>query len=259
MRMKIKDLMLKVFGEKKYLFLLSNGFQVLFHTGGLSKEYADVYFLRRYIRPGDWCIDIGAHLGYFTVELSRLVKPGGRVFAVEPMSKFNRVLQRLTALYRLRNVTVYPVALGGQGDYVEMGIPEIGRQKRYAYARVMSSNPGLQYIDSERVANKRGDDLFGGLTRLDFVKCDVEGLEFAVLSSMIGTIRAHLPILLCEFFDRGERIKLYELLRPLGYEAYDLVGRRWRGLDVYAEGQMISQNNYFIPAGRREALSGLFE
>ena len=119
-------------GEKRYLFLLSNGFQLIYRTGALGKEYEDVYFLKKFVRKGDYCIDIGAHLGYFTLELSRLVQPGGQVFAVEPMNKFNRVLKSLLLLahYKVSNVTVYPVALGGSGKYVEMGIPEIGRKKR---------------------------------------------------------------------------------------------------------------------------------
>lgn len=254
----IKELLLTILGEKKYLFLLSNGFQMLYRTGVLGKEYEDVYFLKKFIRKGDCCIDIGAHLGYFTLELSRLVRPGGEVFAVEPMNKFNRVLKGLLRRYNARNVTVYPVALGGSGQYVEMGIPEIGRKKRFAHARVMVSSPGLQYIETERVENYAGDQLFRELPRLDFVKCDVEGLEYSVFSSMIGTLTKHRPVLLGEFFERDQRIKLYELLRPLGYEVFRLDGNQWHPLDVYAEGNMVSQNNYFISDAHRARLGHLF-
>ena len=256
--MKIKELLLSILGEKRYLFLLSNGFQLLYRTGVLGNEYEDVYFLKKFIRKGDRCIDIGAHLGYFTLELSRLVQPGGEVLAVEPMSKFNKVLKRLLRLYKARNVTVYPVALGGTGQYVEMGIPEIGRKKKFAHARVMTSSPGLQYLDTEKVENYAGDQLFKDLQRLDFVKCDVEGLEYSVFSSMIETLTKHRPILLGEFFDTDQRIKLYELLRPLGYEVFRLDRNQWHALDVYADGAMVSQNNYLIPDAHRQRLSHLF-
>jgi FkbM family methyltransferase len=224
----------------------------------LGKDYQDIYFLKKFIRSGDWCIDIGAHLGYFTMELSRLVKPGGKVFAVEPMSKFNSVLGKLLASHKAQNVTLYPVALGGDGEFVEMGIPEVGQKKRFAYARVMESSPQLQYVESEKVKNWQGDQLFKDITRLDFVKCDVEGLEFKVMSSMIGTIRKYQPILLCEFFDRDERIRLFELLQSMGYQLFKLEGGKWRAIDVYAEGGVISQNNYFIPPARREQFRSLF-
>jgi FkbM family methyltransferase len=256
--MSIRKILLSTLGEKRYLSVMSQSFQLLYPTGLLGKDYQDVYFLKNFIRPGDTCIDIGAHLGYFTMQLSRLVKKDGKVLAVEPMSKFNRVLNRLLDSRRVQNVTVYPVALGGKGEYVEMGIPQVGQKKRFAYARVIESSPTLDYVESEKVKNWQGDNLFKGLQRLDFVKCDVEGLEFSVMSSMIRTIEKYKPILLCEFFDREERIKLFELLHPMGYQLYKLEAGKWHAIDVYAEGSVISQNNYFIPAGRREQFASLF-
>jgi FkbM family methyltransferase len=255
--MGIKKILLNVLGEKKYLSLLAGSFQRLYRTGWLGREYQDVYFLKKFIREGDTCIDIGAHLGYFTFELSRLVKDSGKVYAIEPMSQFNRILQRMLKKKKILNVTLYQVALGGKGEYVEMGIPEVGRMKRFAYARVMESNTYLEYVESEKVKNESGDHLFRDLPRIDFIKCDVEGLEFQVFASMMQTLRAHHPILLCELFERDQRIRFFELLRPLGYRAYTLENGKWTLLDVYAEGTIVSQNNYFIPAQREERLRHL--
>ncbi len=257
--MNIRKVLLAVLGEKRYLHLLANGFQQIYRAKRLGRDYDDIYFLKKFIREGDWCIDIGAHLGYFSLELSRLVKGEGKVFAVEPMSKFNTVLERLLVRYKIHNVTVYPVALGGKGEYVEMGIPRVDNRKRFAHARVMESSPGLQYVESEKVTNKSGDELFGNLKRLDFIKCDVEGLEYPVFLSMMETLKTQLPLLLCEFFDSNERIKLYELLQPLGYRLYKLDNEKWHAIDVYGEANMISQNNYFIPAAHRQRLAHLFQ
>lgn len=226
--------------------------------GLLGKEYQDIYFLRQFIREGDWCIDIGAHLGYFSLELSRLVKDQGKVFAIEPMSKFNRPLQQLLRSHGTRNVTVYPVALGGKGEYVEMGIPRVRDSKKFAYARVMESSPSLQYVESEKVKNESGDGLFKDLSRIDFIKCDVEGLEFSVFSSMPETLAKHRPVLLCEFFDAKERVKLYELLRPLGYQVFGIDKGKWYAIDVLKDHTMVSQNNYFISDKDYERFKPLF-
>jgi FkbM family methyltransferase len=255
---RLKQLLLNILGEKRYLSFVAAAFQKIYPTGWLGKEYQDIYFLKKFIRQGDWCIDIGAHLGYFSLELSRLVTSSGRVFAVEPMSKFNKILQRLLVSRGIQNVEIYPVALGGKGEYVEMGIPRVNYNKKFAYARVIESSPGLQYIESEKVKNESGDILFKGLTRIDFIKCDVEGLEVSVFSSMLHVLRTHLPILLCEFFDPKERIKLYELLLPLGYQVFSLANNKWQVVDVYANADMSSQNYYFIPRDPRERLAHLF-
>jgi len=252
--MAIKKILLNVLGEKKYLSFLAGSFQRLYRTGLLGAEYNDVYFLKHIIRPGDYCADIGAHLGYFTIELSRLAGDSGKVFAVEPMSAFHDTLRRVIQQKKATNVTLYQVALGGSGEYVEMGVPRIGAMKRFAHARVKEANPHLEFFESERVKNESGDRLFSDLLRLDYIKCDVEGLEYQVFATMLQTLQKHHPVLLCEFFERGQRIKFLELLRPLGYKPYALDQGRLVPLDVYAEGNMVSQNNYFVPPQREERL-----
>jgi FkbM family methyltransferase len=252
--MAIKKILLNVLGEKKYLSFLAESFQRLYRTGLLGAEYNDVYFLKHIIRPGDYCADIGAHLGYFTIELSRLVGDSGKVFAVEPMSAFHNTLRRVIQKKKATNVTLYQVALGGSGEYVEMGVPRIGAMKRFAHARVKEANPHLEFSESERVKNESGDRLFSDLSRLDYIKCDVEGLEYQVFATMLQTLQKHHPVLLCEFFEREQRIKFFELLRPLGYKPYGLVDGRLVPLDVYVEGNIVSQNNYFVPPQREERL-----
>lgn len=257
--MAIKKILQNVLGEKRYLSLLATSFQWLYPTGLLGKEYSDIYFLKKIIRQGDWCVDIGAHLGYFTLELSRLTGESGKVFAVEPMSPFHNTLQRLLQKKKARNTTLYQVALGGKGEYVEMGIPRIGAIKRFAYARVMESSNHLEFEGTEKVRNESGDRLFLDLPRLDYIKCDVEGLEFQVFASMTRTLEAHHPILLCELFEREQRIRLFELIRPFGYRPYTLEKDRLAPLDIYAEGLIVSQNNYFVPAQHEERLRHLIQ
>lgn len=233
---------------------MAGSFQRLLKAGLLGKEYNDVYFLKKIIRNGDYCVDIGAHLGYFTLELGRRVGPTGKVYAIEPMSSFNNTLTRLLRRKNADNVTLYKVALGGNGEYVDMGIPKVGDSKRFAYARVKESSPTLDFVESERVKNESGDNLFLDLPRLDYIKCDVEGLEFQVFSSFTKTLEKHHPILLCELFDRNLLINLFDLLKPFGYKAYELERETLLPLDAYKEGQIASKNYYFIPQEAEERL-----
>lgn len=250
--MAVKRFLLNLLGEKRYLSLLAGTFQRLYPTGLLGKEYEDNYFLKKIIRPGDYCADIGAHLGYFTIELSRLVGPQGWVFAVEPMPPFHDTLRRLLQKQKVRNVTLFQVALGGSGEFVEMGIPEIGGDKKFALARITDHNEHLHFARSIRVRNETGDKLFSGLPRLDYVKCDVEGFEFEVFASMTATLRAHHPLLLCELFDRGLLNRLAGLLEPLGYRPYLLENRRLVPVTLHGEGQIPADNYYFLPVQRED-------
>ena len=40
------------------------------------------------LRPGDTFIDIGTHVGYFSLLAASLMGPGGFAYAVEPKNKF---------------------------------------------------------------------------------------------------------------------------------------------------------------------------
>jgi len=251
---RLKKFLLSLLGEKKYLSLLASSFQQLYKTGKLGTGYQDIYFLKSMIGEGNYCVDIGAHLGYYTMELSRLVKDNGKVFAIEPMSKFNQTLQNMLRKKNIRNVEVYQVALGGDGEYVEMGIPEVNNTKKFGYARVMESNIYLNYVESEKVKNERGDNLFETLPRLDFIKCDVEGLEVPVFASMMKTIAKHSPMLLCELGDKNERIKLYEMLLPFSYEVYFLENKMLHPLDINGDKSPVMHNHYFIPPAHRNKL-----
>ncbi|HLY68685.1 MAG TPA: FkbM family methyltransferase [Puia sp.] len=246
----IKKFLLSLLGEKKYLDLLASTFQKIFKAGLAGIDYQDIYFLRSFIQEGNYCVDIGAHLGYYTLELSRLVKSPGKVYAVEPMSKFHNTLQKLLRKKNISNVTLYQTALGGEGEYVDMGIPKVGPMKKFAYARVIQSHVNLEYVESEKVKNSSGDELFKQLPRLDFIKCDVEGLEVSVFSSMMGTLSMHHPVLLCELADKNERIKLYEMIAAHGYRCYLLRNKKLHLLDVYSDEKAVSHNHYFIPEKR---------
>ena len=252
--MAVKKILLNVLGEKRYLSFLSRIFQRLYGLGLLGKEYADIFFLKRFIHKGDYCIDIGAHLGYFTLPLSRLVGDNGKVFAIEPMSAFHNTLQRLLEQKQAHNVTLYQVALGGDGEFVQMGIPDSGATKHFAHARVVEANPHLAFNGSEKVRNESGDRLFAGLPRIDYIKCDVEGLEYKVFASMLKTIEKHQPILLCEFFDRDQRRQFFGLLKPFGYQGYVLDDGRLVLLDMDEPGPIASQNDYFIPPKHLEMM-----
>jgi FkbM family methyltransferase len=253
----IKKLLLFLIGEKKYLRLLASSFQKIYAAGLAGIDYQDVYFLKNLVRTGDYCADIGAHLGYYTIQLSKLVKNEGKVFAVEPMSSFFYTLTRLLGKKGISNVTVYHAALGGEGEYVEMGIPKVESMKKFAYARIMDKHTTLEYAESEKVKNEYGDDLFKHLPRLDFIKCDVEGMEVPVFSSMMGTISTHHPILLCELADKLERIKLFEMLAPFGYTCFLLQDKKLHLLDVSSDKKAVSHNHYFIPEKRLSGLKSL--
>jgi predicted methyltransferase len=56
--------------------------------------------------PGDWVADVGAGAGYYSMRLSRVVGPTGKVFAEEIWANALRWLDLRVKLFDLRNVEV---------------------------------------------------------------------------------------------------------------------------------------------------------
>jgi FkbM family methyltransferase len=254
---RIRKMLLYSLGEKRYLQLLAGSFQKLYKTGRLGVDYQDIYFLKQYLRPGDYCVDIGAHLGYFAFEMSRLVGNDGHVFAIEPMSKFFNTIRNITENKKLKNITLYQNAMGADTEFVEMGIPKVNNVKKFAYARVKSTHAYLEYVESEKVKNTYGDELFLDLPRVDFIKCDVEGLELPVFHSFVKTIEKFRPIILCELEDPKERQSLLDLFLPFDYRLYYLENKKLKALASESLVDPVSHNHYFIPLSRLQNLEAI--
>jgi FkbM family methyltransferase len=62
------------------------------------------HWIRRHLRPGDVCIDVGANIGYFSLLASLLVGDSGKVVAVEALPAIFAVLENNLKLNQARNV-----------------------------------------------------------------------------------------------------------------------------------------------------------
>lgn len=71
-------------------------------------------FLRAHCASGDTVMDIGAHLGLFSVFMARLVGPSGRVFSFEPTPLTRKTLQKTVRINGCENsITVRGEAVAG--------------------------------------------------------------------------------------------------------------------------------------------------
>src|SRR5215510_491619 len=118
---KIKSLLLQLLGQKAYLQLTSKLFFIYFRNGWLknNRSYDTHYFVKNLVRTGDTVLDIGANLGYYSVEFARLVKQTGKVYSVEPIELYRKVLSANVA--SLPQVKIFPYALGENEGVIKMG------------------------------------------------------------------------------------------------------------------------------------------
>jgi FkbM family methyltransferase len=83
-----------------------------FHYG--AYEPATTTLFRRYLRPGNGVIDVGANAGLFTLLAAQLVRPSGWVAAVEPDPRSIALLESNLRASGASNVRVWPAALAAE-------------------------------------------------------------------------------------------------------------------------------------------------
>ncbi len=191
---------------------------------------------------GAVAFDVGAEFGLYTWTLARLVGPSGAVHAVEPQPGLAAQIRRIRAALGARNVTLHECALSehaGSGHLSQPSrnhMPVHGRTFLADGTTGLGSNAEFHQHKSIDVGVDTLDDLVGrlGLTRLDFVKADVEGAEGRLLAGGSVTLERFHPTLLLELEDRHlQRFEtsvgeVVDRLADLGYRPSHWEGRSWR-------------------------------
>jgi hypothetical protein len=72
---------------------------------------ADMEALNRLVRPGDFALDIGAFVGFYTQRLSQLVGASGEVWAFEPLPETFSMLSYVVGKLSLNNARLLTLAL----------------------------------------------------------------------------------------------------------------------------------------------------
>lgn len=160
-------------------------------------ERQELRFVQRLLRPGMTVLDIGAHHGLYTLLCSKSVGCKGRVIAFEASPRECRRLGKHVRLNSCSNVRIEPCAAGSQHGsadfYVVDGPTDWGNSLREP--AVAESTYKI------RVEVRAVDDVLQGLgiSRVDFMKIDVEGAELEVLKGAMQLLRgAARPAILVE-------------------------------------------------------------
>jgi FkbM family methyltransferase len=147
--------------------------------------------LTRVLSAGTVFWDIGAHIGFFTILASRVIRSNGRVHAFEPMPLNRRRLERTIELNRADNVTVHGLAVSGMDGSAILH----GHQANAMWTLVAERGDA----NGVTVDCRTIDTLAADLGDPAIIKIDVEGAELDVLRGGLATIQRTRPTLVVEF------------------------------------------------------------
>jgi FkbM family methyltransferase len=175
---------------------------------------------------GASCWDLGAHVGIHTVGLAMQVGPEGQVAAFEPDPVSFRRLTRHVRMNRLSNVRLFNAAVSDQASRADLIVVDgTGSMTSHLPCDEESVGVNTPRITVETV---RADALVerGELLRPDFIKVDVQGHGARALAGARVSIEKKRPLILFSNHSKGEADGTRRLLQPLGYEPFDVEGKR---------------------------------
>lgn len=182
----------------------------LIHYGEFSEGEAALF--RQLVGNGDVIVEAGSNIGAHTVQLSRQIGEQGVLHAFEPQRIVFQTLCANLAINECLNVITRQQGVGHSAG--EMVVPNVD-------PRLPNNFGGLQLLNSgagECVDIVSIDSL--GLTRCNFIKADVEGMEEAVIAGATQTIQQHRPILYLENDRREKSPALLQRVMSLGYRIW---------------------------------------
>lgn len=236
----IKRILFSFLSQQTYLLLLHRGFYFLYAIGWLKKDYRYKYHyaIKSLIEPDFTVVDIGANLGYFAKNFARLT-PKGKVICIEPVPQFYAVLKRFLSSFS--HVTIHNVALGTEEGIVTMVFPETDGMIRTGLPHIASSEAEKKEHRTQDVPLVQGSKLLGDLSKIDYIKCDIEGYEFHVFSEIKPLVEAKRPYVQIEI-DPQNLDKMLAYFSELNYLQYGIASFRF----IRESGKQQEHGDYFF-------------
>lgn len=204
--------------------------------------------VKELIQDGDVVIDIGANLGYFSKTFSRL-SPNGKVICIEPLPQYYSILKYF--LSSKKNIEIHNVALGKDAGEVTMILPKSNGMIRTGLPYISKSDEKSEH-PTQQVQIVNPNSLLKNLSKIDYIKCDIEGFEWIVFQELKEVLKQYQPIVQIEISTENRR-EMIPFFTDLGYVQYGINDFKF----VKEDGKQIEPGDYlFVPKSRKSLIIG---
>lgn len=198
----------------------------IFYFGRYEIEKQETLFWQNLIENGNYVFDVGANIGYYTLQTAARIGDSGKVFAFEPVSITFKKLTDNISLNKFSNITAVNVAISNSPGEIELFVAD---------EKSTGSSSVAMHVNfsgkKEKVKSIVLDDFIveQNIQKLDFIKIDVEGCEPFVIEGLRKSMETLKPIILIEVLDErlntinSSKEQLYELFNKYNYVAFEIV------------------------------------
>lgn len=182
-------------------------------TSGVWEPYVKRIFV---VKKDDVIIDVGAHIGTYTIPFALQIGSNGKVIALEPNDSNADILEKNIRINKLSNVILVRKAAAKQPGILNL---------RLASDPMLSMINAFNDLDTTSVKTVDLDSLIGDLSimKVDWLKIDAEGFELEVLEGAKSILERFSPTIIIESRLENQK-KMMSMLGEYGYNVRFLAG-----------------------------------
>ncbi len=214
------------------------------NNDGLALSIFKIYepnqteIVKKYVRKGDIVIDIGAHVGYYTLLMAQLVGENGKVYSFEPDPVNFQLLKKSVEINGFENVILIQKAVSNITNKVKLFLGDDDS----AINRIYDAKLGdaKESIDVESITIdeyfKENDEL------INFIKIDSEGSEVKIVNGMKQFLSRNKElVMMTEFFPflikkSGDEPNQYlKSLEKSGFNLYNILDKNEKTNKINSE------------------------
>jgi FkbM family methyltransferase len=195
---------------------------------GKNREKDTIDLFNKLINKEQTVIEIGGHIGYFSLLFSSLVGEKGKVLVFEPGE--NNLPYTRKNLSQCNNIKLIEKAASDTNGMLTFYIENLTGQNNTLVKDydVFTANSEVSFVESSyqkvEVESVRIDDfILENKIFPNFIKIDVEGAELMVLQGMTECLKNIKPILMVELTNNNKDV--IDLVKSYGYEVYNPEGQ----------------------------------
>jgi FkbM family methyltransferase len=214
-----------------------------------KNDKGGIAYILQSVKPGQTCLDIGAHKAGYLYFMLQQVGANGKIYAFEPQSHLFAYLSKMKQLMAWENVSLEHLALSDSQSTVTLYIPTNNVSEGSSPGATIVAQIDQSGFDAtEQVQTETLDSYCQRMNiRPDFLKIDVEGNELKIFQGGLTTLKQCKPKIIVEIEERHvgkEQVQAtFQLLQSLGYQAHFIHGMERKPLSEFSFEQYQNLND----------------
>lgn len=223
----------------------------ILNFGYYEKEELEI--ISKLLKPNSYVFDIGAHIGWFSMNLAKKIKDI-HILAFEPITQtFNDLEENIKMNNLSKIIKLYNFGFSNEENEVTFYY--------YPEGSVNASLKNLsRRLNVTKVTSKvKKLDKFAQNLPVDFIKCDVEGAELLVFNGGEKILKKNKPIIFTELLRKWSLRFNYhpqdviKLFKNLGYGCYIIFKDKLLEIDIIDE-NTVETNFFFLHKEKHKKL-----